>query len=116
MRWIELLRKATSSTARQEAEKEEVLAVFRALARESRNQGGVREYVPSNQSFLRSKGGMLQQQICESLHKPQIVSYLMDRAGLLAVAGKPTPNLNERPQKPKSAIDLKNYVPIIIPY
>ncbi len=44
--WIRSWWKGRGSTARREAEKEEVLAVFRALARESRSEGGVREYVP----------------------------------------------------------------------
>ncbi|MDQ3363008.1 MAG: hypothetical protein M3534_15355, partial [Actinomycetota bacterium] len=35
-----------STTAREEGQKEEVLAVFRELAGESRSQGEVREYVP----------------------------------------------------------------------
>jgi hypothetical protein len=46
VRWIGSLWKGKSSTARKEAEKEEVLAVFRELAREFRSEGGVREYVP----------------------------------------------------------------------
>jgi hypothetical protein len=45
-RWIESLWRGKSSTARKEAEKEEVLAVFRELARGSRSEEGVREYVP----------------------------------------------------------------------
>ena len=45
-RWIESLWKGKSSTARKEAEKKEVLAVFRELARGSRSEGGVREDVP----------------------------------------------------------------------
>jgi len=35
-----------STTAREEGQKEEVLAVFRELAGESRSQGEAREYVP----------------------------------------------------------------------
>ncbi len=46
LRWIELLWEGTSTTAREEDKKEEVLAVFRELARESRSKGEVREYVP----------------------------------------------------------------------
>lgn len=46
VRWIESLWEGASTTAREEDQKEEVLAVFRELARESRNQGEVREYVP----------------------------------------------------------------------
>ncbi len=46
MRWIKSLWEGKNSTARKEAEKEEVLAVFRALACDSRNDRGVSEYVP----------------------------------------------------------------------
>ena len=46
VRWIESLWEGTNTTAREEDQKEEVLAVFRELARESRSQGEVREYVP----------------------------------------------------------------------
>ena len=46
MRWIESLWEGTNTTAREEDQKEEVLAVFRDLVRESRSQGEVREYVP----------------------------------------------------------------------
>jgi hypothetical protein len=46
LRWIESLWEGTSTTAREEDHKEEVLAVLRELARESRSQGEVREYVP----------------------------------------------------------------------
>ena len=46
LRWMESLWEGTSSTAREEHRKEEVLSVFRELARESRSEGGVREYVP----------------------------------------------------------------------
>jgi hypothetical protein len=46
LRWIESLWEGTSTTAREEDQKEEVLAVFRELARESRSEGEVREYVP----------------------------------------------------------------------
>lgn len=46
VRWIESLWEGTNTTAREEDKKEEVLSVFRDLARESRNQGEVREYVP----------------------------------------------------------------------
>ena len=44
--WIESLWEGTNTTAREEDQKEEVLAVFRELARESRSEGEVREYVP----------------------------------------------------------------------
>ena len=46
MRWIESLWEGTSTTAREEDQKEEVLSVFRELARLSRSAGEVREYVP----------------------------------------------------------------------
>jgi len=46
VRWIESLWEGTNTTAREEDQKEEVLAVFRDLVRESRSQGEVREYVP----------------------------------------------------------------------
>jgi truncated hemoglobin YjbI len=45
-RWIESLWEGTNTTAREEDQKEEVLAVFRELARKSRNEGEVCEYVP----------------------------------------------------------------------
>jgi hypothetical protein len=43
---MESLWEGTSTTTREEKQKEEVLAVFRELARESRREGEVREYVP----------------------------------------------------------------------
>ena len=46
LRWMESLWEGTSTTAREEDHKEEVLAVFRALVRESRSEREVREYVP----------------------------------------------------------------------
>ena len=46
LRWMEALWEGTSTTASEENQKEEVLAVFRALARESRYEREVREYVP----------------------------------------------------------------------
>ena len=46
LRWIESLWEGASTTTREEAHKEEVLAVFRELARESRSEEEVREYVP----------------------------------------------------------------------
>ncbi len=46
VRWIESMWEGTSTTAREEDHKEQVLAVFRELARQSRNEGEVREYVP----------------------------------------------------------------------
>jgi hypothetical protein len=46
LRWMEALWEGTSTSAKEEDQKEEVLAVFRDLARESRNEREVREYVP----------------------------------------------------------------------
>jgi hypothetical protein len=46
VRWIESLWEGANTTAREEDQKEEVLSVFRELARESRSQAEVREYVP----------------------------------------------------------------------
>lgn len=46
VRWIESLWEAKSTTEREEDHKEAVLAVFRELARQSRSEGEVREYVP----------------------------------------------------------------------
>ena len=46
LRWMEALWEGTSTSAREEDQKEEVLAVFRALVRESRSEREVREYVP----------------------------------------------------------------------
>jgi hypothetical protein len=46
LRWMEALWDGTSTSAKEEDQKEEVLAVFRDLARESRNEREVREYVP----------------------------------------------------------------------
>jgi hypothetical protein len=46
LRWMEALWEGTSASAKEEDQKEEVLAVFRDLARESRNEREVREYVP----------------------------------------------------------------------
>ena len=46
LRWMEALWEGTSTTASEENQKEEVLAVFRELVRESRNEREVREYVP----------------------------------------------------------------------
>jgi len=43
---MELLWEGASTTAREEDQKEEVLAVFRELARESKREGKLREYVP----------------------------------------------------------------------
>jgi len=46
LRWMEALWEASSTTAREEKYKEEVLTVFRELVRESRSESAVREYVP----------------------------------------------------------------------
>ncbi|MBA2782993.1 MAG: hypothetical protein M3Q62_01760 [Actinomycetota bacterium] len=46
LRWMEALWEGTSTTASEENQKEEVLAVFRALVKESRSEREVREYVP----------------------------------------------------------------------
>jgi hypothetical protein len=46
VRWIESLWEGRNTTSREEDQKEEVLAVFRELAMESRSKGEVREYVP----------------------------------------------------------------------
>jgi hypothetical protein len=46
LRWMEALWEGTSTSAKEEDHKEEVLAVFRALVRESRSEREVREYVP----------------------------------------------------------------------
>jgi hypothetical protein len=46
LRWMEALWDGTSTSAKEEDQKEEVLAVFRDLARESRYERDVREYVP----------------------------------------------------------------------
>ena len=46
LRWMEALWEASSTTAREEEQKEEVLAVFRDLVRESKSRRVVREYVP----------------------------------------------------------------------
>jgi len=44
--WLESSWEGKSTTAQEENQKEEVLAVFRELVRESRNQGRVHEYIP----------------------------------------------------------------------
>ena len=46
LRWIESLWEGTSTSAKEEDQKEAVLAVFRALVRESRSEREIREYVP----------------------------------------------------------------------
>ncbi len=45
LRWMEMLWEGANTTALEEDRKEEVLAVFRELARDSKG-GEVREYVP----------------------------------------------------------------------
>jgi hypothetical protein len=44
--WLESLWEGTTTTAKEEERKEEVLAVFRELVSDSRSQGRVHEYVP----------------------------------------------------------------------
>ena len=46
LRWMEALWEGTSTSAREENKKEEVLAVFRKLAEDSARGGRVREYAP----------------------------------------------------------------------
>ena len=46
LRWMESLWEGASTSAREEGQKEEVLAVFRDLVRESRSEREIREYVP----------------------------------------------------------------------
>jgi hypothetical protein len=46
LRWIESLWEGTSTSAKEEDQKEAVLAVFRDLVRESRSEREIREYVP----------------------------------------------------------------------
>jgi hypothetical protein len=46
LRWMEILWEGANTAALEEARKEEVLAVFRNLARDSRREREVREYVP----------------------------------------------------------------------
>ena len=46
LRWMEALWEGSSTSAKEEDQKEEVLAMFRDLARESRSERAVREYVP----------------------------------------------------------------------
>jgi hypothetical protein len=44
--WMEMLWESTNTTAREERRKEEVLALFRTLVRDSMSMQEVREYVP----------------------------------------------------------------------
>ena len=46
LRWMESLWEGAGTTAREEKHKEEVLSVFRELARESRRTKAISEYVP----------------------------------------------------------------------
>jgi hypothetical protein len=46
LRWIESRWEGTSTSAKEEDQKEAVLAVFRDLVRESRSEREIREYVP----------------------------------------------------------------------
>lgn len=46
LRWMESLWEGRSTTAQEENKKEEVLAMLRKLAEDSRREGEVREYVP----------------------------------------------------------------------
>ena len=46
VRWIESLWEGTNTSDREEDRKEEVLSLFRELARESESRDGVHEYVP----------------------------------------------------------------------
>jgi quinol monooxygenase YgiN len=46
LRWMEALWEGTSTSAKEEDHKEEVLEVFRDLVSESRSEREVREYVP----------------------------------------------------------------------
>jgi hypothetical protein len=52
LRWTEVLWEGANTTAREESRKKEVLWVLRELARDSRNQKEVREYVPSERPWL----------------------------------------------------------------
>jgi hypothetical protein len=45
LRWMEILHEGANTTAQEEDRKEEVLAVFRALAMDAKG-GEVREYMP----------------------------------------------------------------------
>ncbi len=46
LRWMEALWEGATTSAREENRKEEVLWVFRELARDSKREKKVREYVP----------------------------------------------------------------------
>jgi hypothetical protein len=46
LRWMQMLWEGPATTAREENRKEEVLWVFRELARDSKCEKEVREYVP----------------------------------------------------------------------
>jgi hypothetical protein len=44
--WMEMLWEGTNTTAQEEHRKEEVLALFRGLVKDSKREQEVREYVP----------------------------------------------------------------------
>ncbi len=44
--WLELLWEGNATTAREEEQKEKVLAVFRGLVSESKSERAIREFVP----------------------------------------------------------------------
>ena len=44
--WMELLWEGTNTTAQEEERKEEILALFRGLVKDSESKQEVREYVP----------------------------------------------------------------------
>jgi hypothetical protein len=44
--WMEMLWEGTNTTAQEEDRKNEVLALFRGLVKDSSSKQGVREYVP----------------------------------------------------------------------
>ena len=46
LRWMEVLWEGATTTAQEENRKDEVLWVFRELARDSKREKEVREYVP----------------------------------------------------------------------
>ena len=46
LRWMDMLWEGANTAALEEDRKEEVLAVFRELARDSKSEREVREYVP----------------------------------------------------------------------
>jgi hypothetical protein len=46
LQWMEMLWGGTNTTAQEEHRKEEVLALFRGLVKDSKSRPEVREYVP----------------------------------------------------------------------